>query len=101
VQHLASNKAIPAPLLSEIIVRTDGVALFVEELTKAVLESEIVVDRGDRFEITPGAKTLPSDDAQRFADGGSPQCRHARLAQIGSVIGREFSMACSAPSPGV
>lgn len=93
VQHLASNKAIPESLLSEIIVRTDGVALFVEELTKAVLESEIVVDRGDHFEITPGAKTL----AIPTTLNGSLMARLDRnagtreLAQIGSVIGREFS----------
>jgi predicted ATPase/class 3 adenylate cyclase len=93
VQHLASNKAVPAPLLSEIIVRTDGVALFVEELTKAVLESEIVVDRGDRFEITPGAKSL----AIPTTLNGSLMARLDRnagtreLAQIGSVVGREFS----------
>jgi predicted ATPase len=93
VQHLASNKAVPPPLLSEIIVRTDGVALFVEELTKAVLESEIVVDRGDRFEMTPGVKTL----AIPTTLNGSLMARLDRnagtreLAQIGSVVGREFS----------
>jgi len=93
VRHLASHKAVPPSLLSEIIVRTDGVALFVEELTKAVLESEILVDRGDRYEITPGAKSL----AIPTTLNGSLMARLDRnaatreLAQIGSVIGREFS----------
>jgi class 3 adenylate cyclase/predicted ATPase len=93
VQHLASNKTVPAPVLSEIIVRTDGVALFVEELTKAVLESDFLVDRGDRYEITPGAKSLAIPSTLN----GSLMARLDRnagtreLAQVGSVIGREFS----------
>ena len=93
VQHLASHKAVPATLLSEIIVRTDGVALFVEELTKAVLESEFLVDRGDRYEIMPGAKSMAIPSTLN----GSLMARLDRnagsreLAQVGSVIGREFS----------
>jgi predicted ATPase len=39
VSTLAGGKALPAALLEEILIRTDGVPLCVEELTKAVLES--------------------------------------------------------------
>jgi predicted ATPase len=38
-------------VLDQIVARTDGVPLFVEELTKAVLESGLLTDAGDRWEL--------------------------------------------------
>ena len=45
VQKLAGNAALAADIVAEIVERTDGVPLFVEELTKAVLESAAQGDR--------------------------------------------------------
>ena len=50
VSALAGGKALPGPLLEQILTRTDGVPLFVEELTKAVLESGELKDAGDHYE---------------------------------------------------
>jgi predicted ATPase len=40
IAHLAGNKELPADVMAEIVERTDGIPLFVEEMTKAVLEAE-------------------------------------------------------------
>jgi hypothetical protein len=39
-------------VLDQIVARTDGVPLFVEELTKTVLESGLLIDAGDRYEVS-------------------------------------------------
>ena len=40
IARLAGNKELPADVMAEIVERTDGIPLFVEEMTKAVLEAE-------------------------------------------------------------
>ena len=56
VQKLAGNAALTADIVAEIVERTDGVPLFVEELTKAVLESAA---QGDRVAAVLGRHRLP------------------------------------------
>ena len=51
VQNLAGNAALTSDIVADIVERTDGVPLFVEELTKAVLES---AGRGDRVAAVLG-----------------------------------------------
>ena len=50
VSALAGGKALPAALLEQILTRTDGVPLFVEELTKSILESGELTEAGDHYE---------------------------------------------------
>jgi len=94
VEHVADRKKVPTALLNEILDRADGVALFVEELTKAVLESDTLVDRGDRYELrsaTPALilpRTLNGSLMARL--DRDPKTRET--AQVGSVIGREFTL---------
>jgi predicted ATPase len=93
VHHLAGSDALAADVVAEIVERTDGVPLFVEELTKAVLES---VGRGDRIAAvlaTASRAALsvpPTLHASLMARldrlGPAPK----EVAQIGSVLGREF-----------
>jgi predicted ATPase len=94
VQNLAGNAALTPDIVAEIVERTDGVPLFVEELTKAVLESAA---QGD-----PVATVLK---AASLAALSVPATLHASLmarldrlgtaakeiAQIGAVLGREFA----------
>jgi predicted ATPase len=94
VQTLAGNAALTPDIVAEIVERTDGVPLFVEELTKAVLESAA---RGDRVAAVLAATSL--------AGLSVPATLHASLmarldrlgpaakeiAQIGAVLGREFA----------
>jgi predicted ATPase len=47
VERTAGNKALPAEVLEQVVRKADGVPLFIEELTKAVLESGLLEDAGD------------------------------------------------------
>jgi class 3 adenylate cyclase/predicted ATPase len=94
VQTLAGNAALAAEIVAEIIERTDGVPLFVEELTKAVLESAA---QGDRVAAVLSTTSLAglSVPATLHAslmarlDRLGPSAKE--IAQIGAVLGREFA----------
>ena len=58
VDHITGGKKLPPGLLDQIVERTDGVPLFVEELTKAVLESEQLHDAGDRYVLDQPTQAL-------------------------------------------
>jgi predicted ATPase len=51
VARVTGDKPLPAEIIEQIVARTDGVPLFVEELTKTVLESGLLIDTGDRYEL--------------------------------------------------
>jgi predicted ATPase len=94
VQNLAGDAALNPDTIVDIVARTDGVPLFVEELTKAVLES---AEHGDRVAAVLATTSLDarSVPATLYASlmarldrlGSTPK----ELAQIGAVLGREFS----------
>jgi class 3 adenylate cyclase len=93
VQELAGNAALSADIVAEIVERTDGVPLFVEELTKAVLES---AGQGDRVAAVLATTFLTAQSVPATLHA-SLMARLDRLgpaakeiAQIGAVIGREF-----------
>jgi len=94
VQNLAGNAALTAEMVAEIVERTDGVPLFVEELTKAVRES---AEQGDRVAAVLGtaSQTALSVPATLHAslmarlDRLGPAAKE--IAQIGAVLGREFA----------
>jgi predicted ATPase len=93
VSRLAGGKALPADLLKQILGKTDGVPLFVEELTKSVLESADLRDAGDRWEYAGRAGTLAipltlRDSLMARLDRFAPV---KEIAQVGAAIGREFS----------
>jgi class 3 adenylate cyclase/predicted ATPase len=94
VQTLAGNVALTAEIVSEIVERTDGVPLFVEELTKAVLEN---AEQGDRVAAVLATTSLAAQSVPATLHA-SLMARLDRLgtaakeiAQIGAVLGREFS----------
>jgi predicted ATPase len=104
VSALASGKALPAAVLEQILTRTDGVPLFVEELTKSVLESGELQAASDRYDYAGSARavTIPAtlrDSLMARLDRFMPV---KEIAQIGAAIGREFSyelIAAVAPLP--
>jgi predicted ATPase len=49
---VAHGKALPAEVVEQVVAKTDGVPLFVEELTKMVLESGLLQERAERYELT-------------------------------------------------
>ncbi len=99
-----AGKALPEPLREQILTRTDGVPLFVEELTKSVLESGELKKTGDHYEYRRPARavTIPAtlrDSLMSRLDRFMPV---KEIAQIGAAIGREFSyelIAAVAPMP--
>jgi class 3 adenylate cyclase/predicted ATPase len=94
VRGLAGNAPLGSEIVEEIVERTDGVPLFIEELTRAVLER---ADQDNRVAAVLSASPLPA--------AAVPATLHASLlarldrigaaarevAQIGAVLGREFS----------
>jgi class 3 adenylate cyclase/tetratricopeptide (TPR) repeat protein len=88
-----SSKPLPEAVIAQIVEKTDGVPLFVEELTKAVLESDLLVDREGRYELSGALESLRipatlNDSLMARLDRFLPV---KEIAQIGAAIGREFS----------
>ncbi|MET3843596.1 adenylate/guanylate cyclase domain-containing protein [Bradyrhizobium sp. OAE829] len=94
IDRVVGNKALPADIKKDIIERTDGIPLFVEEMTKAVLETG-----SEREAMQTAAAVPPSAHAVPASLHASLMARLDRLgpakelAQIGAAIGREFSHA--------
>jgi class 3 adenylate cyclase/DNA-binding response OmpR family regulator len=93
ISDVTGGKELPCSIQEQIISKADGIPLFVEELTKAVLESGVLRAMGDRYVISslsPSA-VLPTtllDSLTARLDRLGPS---KEIAQIGAVIGREFS----------
>ena len=94
IDRVVGNKRLPADVRKDIIERTDGIPLFVEEMTKAVLEA------GGELEAMQTAAAVPSSaQAVPASLHASLMARLDRLgpakelAQIGAAMGREFSHA--------
>ena len=92
IDRIVGNKLLPASIRQDIIERTDGIPLFVEEMTKAVLEadSEAVAEHVVAAVPSPALAVPASLHASLMArlDRLGPA---KELAQIGAAIGREFS----------
>jgi class 3 adenylate cyclase/predicted ATPase len=93
VERLTGGKSLPAEVLQQILLKTDGVPLFLEELTKTVLESGMLTDAGDHYELSGSLPLLAipatlHDSLMARLDRLAPV---KEVAQIGAVIGREFS----------
>ena len=93
IAFVTGGKALPKEIADQIVDRTDGVPLFIEELTKTVVESGIVAEAGGRYAV-----------ARPMAPLAIPTSLHASLlarldrlaptrevAQIGAALGRSFS----------
>ncbi len=94
IAGLVGNKELPADVMADIVERTDGIPLFVEEMTKAVLEAK------GESKARQTAAAVPSPALAVPASlHASLMARLDRLGpakevtQIGSAIGREFSHA--------
>jgi predicted ATPase/class 3 adenylate cyclase/DNA-binding response OmpR family regulator len=92
ISEVIGDKALPRELEEEIIYKADGIPLFIEELTKSVVQSGLVQDVGNRY-VAPGplpmavpASLLDSLTARLDRLGPAKE-----IVQIGAVIGREFS----------
>ena len=93
IAGVTGGKALPEEIAAQIIDRTDGVPLFVEELTKAVVESGMLTDAGDRYTaMGPVAPLAIPASLQASLLARLDRLAPAReVAQIGAALGRQFS----------
>jgi class 3 adenylate cyclase/predicted ATPase len=93
VRQLTGGKPLPDEVLAQVIAKTDGVPLFVEELVKMLLESCLVREEAERYVLTgplpPLAIPATLQDSlmarlDRLSTGRA-------VAQLGAVLGREFA----------
>ena len=95
VAQIAGGKALPDQVVAQIVDRTDGVPLFVEELTKSVLESGLLQEEANRWVLDRALPSLAIPTSLH----ASLMARLDRLAgvrdvaQIGAAIGRQFPYA--------
>jgi class 3 adenylate cyclase len=94
VDHLTGGKKLPPEVAERVIAHTDGVPLFMEELTKTVLEANLLTEEADRYVLSGPLPPLAIPTSLQ----ASLMARLDRLAslkdlaQIGAAIGREFSL---------
>ena len=93
VTDLTDGKALPAEVVRQIVAKTDGVPLFVEELTKMVVESGLVRQANGHYELTGPlpALAIPAtlqDSLMARLDRLAPV---REVAQLAATLGREFS----------
>ena len=93
IEEVAGGKALPDEIVADVVAKTDGVPLFIEELTKTLLESELLEEGPGRYELAGPLPPLAIPNTLH----DSLMARLDRLsaikglAQLGAAIGREFS----------
>jgi predicted ATPase len=105
VERIAGGKTLPREVVDQILVKTDGMPLFVEELTKTILESGLLADDGAGYGLVDPLPSLAipatlQDALMARLDRLEPTAKEA--AQMGSVLGREFAdalLAAISPLP--
>jgi class 3 adenylate cyclase/tetratricopeptide (TPR) repeat protein len=93
VERLTADKPLPVEVVRQIASKTDGVPLFVEELTKMVLEAPWLEERDGRYVVAASRPLLsiPTTLRDSLAARLDQLGPHRDVAQIGSCLGREFS----------
>ena len=93
VGHLAGGRPLPGEVVDHIVAKADGVPLYVEELTKAILVSGVLEARGDVYVLNGSLAQLhipeTLQDSLMARLDRAPRLRE--VAQLGSVLGREFA----------
>jgi class 3 adenylate cyclase/tetratricopeptide (TPR) repeat protein len=93
VTHMVGDKALPPAVLQEVVRKTDGVPLFVEELTKTVLESGLLEEQEDRYAL-PGPLpplAIPATLHDALLARLDRLAAAKVVAQLGATIGRTFA----------
>jgi class 3 adenylate cyclase/tetratricopeptide (TPR) repeat protein len=93
VERVAGTRELPKEIVEEIVLKTDGVPLFIEELTKTVIESDVLTEKNGRYVLAGPWHQLAipatlTDSLMARLDRTGPS---KRIAQIGGTIGREFA----------
>ncbi len=93
IKGVTGGRALPMEVADQIIDRTDGVPLFVEELTKAVVESGVLTDAGDRYTAAGPlpALAIPATLQASLLARLDRLAPVREVAQTGAALGRQFS----------
>jgi TOMM system kinase/cyclase fusion protein len=93
VGRTAGSKGLPVEVVQEVVAKTDGVPLFVEELTRMVLESGLLREQDDRYELTGVLPPLaiPSTLQDSLMARLDRLATVKDVAQLGATLGRSFS----------
>ena len=93
IRALSGGKALPQEVLAQIVMRADGIPLFVEELTRTVLDSGLLQLERDRYVVAGGLPphAIPTSLKDSLMARLDRLASVKEVAQIGAVIGREFS----------
>src|SRR5262249_40288986 len=93
VTAMTDGKTFPAAILQQILTKTDGVPLFVEEITKSLLESGQLKEVEDHYELTEpfSTFTIPATLQDSLMARLDRLVTAKGIAQIGATIGRQFS----------
>jgi predicted ATPase len=93
VAQIAGGKALPDEVVAQIADRADGVPLFVEELTKSVLESGVLREQADRYVLdsTLPVLAIPTSLHASLLARLDRLASVRYVAQTGAVLGREFT----------
>jgi class 3 adenylate cyclase/predicted ATPase len=93
IRQVAHGKVLPPEVIEQVVAKTDGVPLFVEELTKMVLESGLLQEREDRYTLTGPLPPLaiPTTLHDSLMARLDRLAMVKGLAQLGATLGREFS----------
>jgi class 3 adenylate cyclase len=91
--RVAHSKTLPHEVVVQVVAKTDGVPLFVEELTKMVLESGLLQEREDRYELTGPLPPLaiPATLHDSLMARLDRLAAVKALAQLAATLGREFA----------
>jgi class 3 adenylate cyclase/predicted ATPase len=91
--RLAGGKALPPEVVEHIVQKTDGVPLFVEEMTKAVLGSNVLRVEGERYALTGPVSeiSIPASLHESLMARLDRLPTVREVAQLGAVFGREFA----------
>jgi class 3 adenylate cyclase len=104
VSRVAGGKALPDEVMKQILARADGVPLFVEELTKTVLESGLLRERDGRYVLSEplSSMAIPTTLQASLLARLDRLAPAREIAQIGAALGRSFShelVSAVAPMP--
>src|SRR5207253_7018122 len=93
ITHVAGGKTLPRVVMQQLIERTDGVPLFVEEMTKVILESGSLTAVDDHYELTGSLSTfaIPATLQDSLMARLDRLMTGKVIAQLGAAIGRQFA----------
>ena len=93
IAQRAGGKTLPAEVVQHIVTKTDGVPLYVEELTKMLLASALLREEADQYVLTGPLRAVAIPDTLQDAlMARLDQLNRAKeVAQLGAVLGREFA----------